>query len=551
MTSAVPAQPEVPVGITDEERLQSLLSANRSIVSELSLPAVLRQIVETARTVARSRYAALGVLGPDGGLEQFVHSGMPKGAEQAIGHLPTGHGMLGALIDDPRPIRVHDLRNDPRSAGFPAQHPAMRTFLGVPIRSRDAVFGNLYLADRTDGSDFTEQDESLVLALAATAGVAVVNARLYQESRLRQEWLRASGEISRELLAGEDDAQVLRRVAASVQRLADADVVTILLPTADGPPDLQVVAASGERSAELLRTRHPAEGSVAWRAMQDRHGVQVDAATAEDAVLLDAQVAVGPVMALPLTGEWRPRGAVLLGRLKGGRPFAVSDLQMAETFAGQAALALELADARADRQRLIVLEDRDRIARDLHDHVIQRLFATGLGVQSMASGLTAGPLRERLGRAVDELDETIRQIRTSIFALRDARVSVASVRDAALDLFAELEPVLGFRPDVSFSGPLDTLVDDHLVDDVTAVLREALTNVAKHAQARQVGVVVAVAEGRLRVEVLDDGVGLVQPSPHSGLANLRARAEQYGGALDVDNGDEGGLRLEWTIPLAI
>src|SRR4051794_27098147 len=148
VVDAVPAPPELPVGITDGERLQSLLRANRSIVSELALPAVLRQIVETARTVARSRYAALGVLGPDGGLEQFVHSGMPEGAEQAIGYLPTGHGMLGALIDDPRPIRLHDLRDDPRSAGFPAQHPVMRTFLGVPIRSRDAVFGNLYLADR-------------------------------------------------------------------------------------------------------------------------------------------------------------------------------------------------------------------------------------------------------------------------------------------------------------------------------------------------------------------------------------------------------------------
>jgi signal transduction histidine kinase len=169
----------------------------------------------------------------------------------------------------------------------------------------------------------------------------------------------------------------------------------------------------------------------------------------------------------------------------------------------------------------------------------------------MASGLAAGPLRQRLSRAVDELDETIRQIRTSIFALRDARVSVASVRDAALDLVAELAPVLGFRPDVSFSGPLDTLVDDRLVDDVTAVLREALTNVAKHAQARRAGVVVALGDGRLRVEVFDDGVGIVGPNPRSGLANLRARAEQHGGALDVDSRDEGGLRLEWTIPLLI
>jgi len=541
-----------PSAPTDQDRLQSLLAANRAIVSELSLPVVLRQIVATARTVAGARYAALGVIGVDGGLEQFVHSGLDAETAAAIGHLPTGHGMLGALIAQPEPIRLHAIGDDPRSSGFPAHHPPMRTFLGVPIRSRDVVFGNLYLTDRLDGEDFTDTDESLVLALAATAGVAVENARLYEESRRRQEWLRASGEISRELLATDkDDEHVLRRIATSVQRLADADVVAILLPTSDLPPELHVVAASGERAAGLRRTRHPSAGTLAWRSMEQGRGTQVDAATSGDAVLLDAHLEVGPVMAVPLTGEWRSRGAVLLGRLRGRRPFADSDLQMAETFAGQAALALELADARADQLRLSVLEDRDRIARDLHDHVIQRLFAIGLGVQSMAAAVDGPGLPARLSRTVDELDETIRQIRTSIFALRENRVTASSVKDAALALVDELEGALGLQPEVFFSGPLETLVDERLVDDVEAVLREALTNVAKHAQARTVTVVVTVTGGRLLVQVLDDGVGIERSAPHSGLDNLRARAEQRGGALDVDNRDEGGLRLAWTIPLAI
>jgi len=548
----VPRDADRPSGLTDEDRLQSLLAANRAIVGELSLPAVLRQIVETARRVAGARYAALGVLGLDGRLEQFVHSGLDPEAAAAIGHLPTGHGMLGALIAHPEPIRLHAISDDPRSSGFPAHHPPMRTFLGVPIRSRDAVFGNLYLTDRVDGEDFTETDESLVLALAATAGVAVENARLYEESRRRQEWLRASGEISRDLLATEEtDEHVLRRIAASVQRLADADVVAILLPTADRPPELHVVAASGERAAALRGTHHVAAGSLAWRSMESGRGTQVDATDSGETVLLDAHLAVGPVMAVPLTGEWRARGAVLLGRLRGRRPFAESDLQMAEAFAGQAALALELADARADQLRLSVLEDRDRIARDLHDHVIQRLFAIGLGVQSMAAVVEGPGLPARLTRTVDELDETIRQIRSSIFALRENRVTARSVKEAALALVAQLEPVLGLEPELYFSGPLDTLVDERLVDDVEAVLREALTNVAKHARARTATVVVSVTEGRLLVQVLDDGVGIDQGTTHSGLANLRTRAEQRGGDLDVDNRDEGGLRLAWTIPLAI
>ncbi|MGI3784809.1 MAG: GAF domain-containing protein [Janthinobacterium lividum] len=548
----MPSDADRPSGLTDEDRLQSLLAANRAIVSELSLPAVLRQIVETARTVAGARYAALGVLGPDGRLEQFVHSGLDLEQASAIGHLPTGHGMLGALIAHPEPIRLHTISEDARSSGFPAHHPPMRTFLGVPIRSRDAVFGNLYLTDRVDGDDFSETDESLVLALAATAGVAVENARLYEESRRRQEWLRASGEISRDLLATEEtDEHVLRRIATSVHRLADADVVVILLPTADLPPELRVVAASGERAADLRGTRHAAAGSLAWRAMETSRGTQVDAADSDETLLLDAHLAIGPVMAVPLTGEWRSRGAVLLGRLRGRRPFADSDLQMAEAFAGQAALALELAAARADQLRLSVLEDRDRIARDLHDHVIQRLFAIGLGVQSMATAVEGPGLPARLTRTVDELDETIRQIRTSIFALRENRVTARSVKEAALALVAQLEGVLGLEPELYFSGPLDTLVDERLVDDVEAVLREALTNVAKHAQARTATVVVSVTEGRLLVQVLDDGIGIEQGAAHSGLANLRTRAEQRGGDLDVDNRDEGGLRLAWTIPLAI
>jgi signal transduction histidine kinase len=539
--------------MTDEARLRALLAANRSIVGELSLPAVLRRVVETARDISGARYAALGVIGPDGLLEQFEHIGVDAATVEAIGDLPRGRGVLGALIAHPEPIRLSSIESDPRSSGFPLGHPHMRTFLGVPIRSREAVFGNLYLTDRVDGEDFSDEDEDLVLGLAATAGIAVENARLYEESRRRQEWLRASGEISRDLLAPDhNEVDVLRRVAMSVQRLADADVVVIMLPRAGQHGVLEAVAASGEHTAEVYRTQYDADAGLAGRAIEAGRSIQVDATTDfdDDVAQLATYVPMGPVVALPLTGEGRSQGVIMLGRTKGRHPFADNDLQMAEAFAGQAALALELSDARADQQRLIVLEDRDRIARDLHDHVIQRLFAIGLSVQSTAAVVEEG-IQARLARTVSDLDDTIRQIRTSIFALRESQVTKQSVRRKALSLVDELSPLLGIKPEVHFVGPLDTVLDEDVLDDIEAVLREGLTNVAKHADARSVTVVIAVADGRLSVTVLDDGVGLRPSAPHSGLANLRARAVRHSGGLVVSNRQEGGLRLEWSIPLSI
>ncbi|MGH3339279.1 MAG: GAF domain-containing protein, partial [Propionibacteriaceae bacterium] len=370
--------------MTAQERLRRLLTANRSIVQELSLPAVLHRIVDTARDVAEARYAALGVIGADGLLEQFLHVGVDEQTVQAIGELPKGRGVLGALIEDPQPIRLTRIADDPRSSGFPDGHPPMTTFLGVPIRSRDSVFGNLYLADRIDGGPFTAEDEELVLALAATAGIAIENARLYEESRRRQEWLRASGEISRQLLDPEAEySDTLHRIVTSVKRLASADVVTLVRPTDDDPSQLEVVVATGAAERELVGLRYPKRDSVAWQAMQQGYGVRLEAVDQLPAVYLHLRpyVPVSQAMALPLRDETGPRGAIVAGRITPHTPFTDADLDMAEAFAGQAAIALELSDARADQQRLGVLVDRWRIAGDLHDHVIQRLFAAGLSLQ--------------------------------------------------------------------------------------------------------------------------------------------------------------------------
>ena len=536
--------------LTAQQRLRRLLVANRSIVQELSLPAVLRRIVDTAKEVSGATYAALGVIGADGTLEQFLHVGMNDEVVRAIGELPKGRGVLGALIEDPKPIRFARITDDSRSSGFPDGHPPMTTFLGVPIRSRDVVFGNLYLTNRADGGPFTAEDEELVLALAGTAGIAIENARLYEESRRRQEWLRASGEISRQLLDPQADYfDTLRHIATSVRRLASADVVTLVRPTPDEPVQLEVAVATGAAERELIGLRYPTESSIAWRAMQQGRGVLVDSVDQHPDVYLHLRpyVPVSHAMALPLRGETGPRGAIVAGRLIPHAPFTESDLDMGEGFAGQAAIALELNDARADQQRLGVLEDRDRIARDLHDHVIQRLFAAGLSLQSIAAVVDDEVVDQRLTRTVAELDETIGQIRTTIFALQED--SSRSLRGMALAVVDQLAPLLPVRPEIQLVGPLDTIADDAIIADVEAVLRESLTNVAKHARAAQIRVRVQADKQRLDLTVIDNGIGLGQSTRRSGLANLNWRAERHGGFLDVGDSPEGGLRLQWSIPI--
>lgn len=537
--------------MTAQQRLRQLLKASHSIVQELSLPAVLRRLVATAKDVSGAKYAALGVIGGDGTLEQFLHVGMADDTVRAIGELPKGRGVLGALIDNPKPIRLSRISEDPRSSGFPDGHPPMTTFLGVPIRSRDVVFGNLYLTDRADGGPFTAEDEELVLALAATAGIAIENARLYEESRRRQEWLRASGEISRQLLDPEADyAETLHEIATSVKRLASADVVTLVTPTRDHPVQLEVIIATGAAERELIGIRYPTENSIAWRAMQDGQGLRLAFVDQHPDVYLHLRpyVPVSQAMALPLRGEAGPRGAIVAGRLIPHAPFTASDLDMAGTFAGQAAIALELNDARAVQQRLGVLEDRDRIARDLHDHVIQRLFAAGLSLQSIAATVEDDTLHERLSRTVGELDETIRQIRTKIHELQED--SSQSLRGTALAVVDQLAPLLPARPDLSLIGSLDSISDEAIIADVEAVLRESLTNVTKHAHATQVRVRIQAGKQRLHLTVIDNGVGLGHSTRRSGLANLSRRAERQGGYLEVGDSVEGGLRLRWSIPIS-
>ncbi len=540
-----------------QSRLRGLLRANQMIVSDLALPMVLRRIVEAACELVHAPYGALGVLAPGGGLQEFVHVGMDQDTVTRIGRLPEGKGLLGALMDDPRPIRLQVMADDPRSVGFPAHHPPMGSFLGVPIRVRDEVYGNLYLTGH-DG-EVTAEDEELVLSLAASAGVAIENARLFEESRRRQRWLQASTEITRQLLSDEGE-EPLRLIARRLQQIADADAVNVILPTPDGQR-LMVEVATGAGAEEITAQSYPIANTVSQRVIDSGLPILIDdLAAQQQTVHLSEVVAVGPLMVLPLVGTQRVRGALVVGRLHGNARFSSADLEMATTFANHAAIAVELTDARTDQQRMALLEDRDRIARDLHDHVIQRLFGAGLTIESVASGLDGDPRAQRLTRAVSDIDDTIRQIRTSIFQLRGPLgPQVGTVRVRLLEVVEEVSAQLGFAPEVGFTGPIESVIAAEVTDDLIAVVRETLTNVARHAVASCVWVhlEVAAAGERLSLEIVDDGVGIGAATRRSGLANLAQRAELYGGTMVLQSpviervapAQEGGTSLRWTIPL--
>ncbi|WP_153504768.1 sensor histidine kinase [Cumulibacter manganitolerans] len=540
-----------------QDRLRELLAADQLIIADLELPTVLRHIVQAACRLVNARYGALGVLAPAGGLSEFITVGVDDETIAQIGPLPSGKGLLGALIDDPHSIRLRDMSEDPRSVGFPPGHPPMRSFLGVPVRVRDEVFGNLYLTEAASG-EFSAEDEELVTALAATAGMAIENARLYAQAQRRQRWLQAATQITRQLLS-EEGEEPLAVIARETRHMADADLVTVVLPTGEGNR-LMVEVASGTQAETLAGHTYPVENTFAGEAFETGRPVLVrDAADHPQRHLhLSKVLPAGPVMILPLVGTQRMRGALAVGRRRGRPPFEEADLEMATAFANHAAIALELADARDHQKRLLLLEDRDRIARDLHDHVIQQLFSAGLTVQSVLAGRHDGMHRDRLASVVSSIDDTIRQIRTTIFQLRgQLGPQVGTARSRILGVVAELTPVLGFRPRVQFSGPVESVVPELVVDDLAAVVREALTNVAKHSGAGQAAVLLGADGDQLTLEVVDDGAGLGSATRRSGIANLEKRARRHRGTLRLTDASaryptssaRRGVHLSWTIPL--
>jgi signal transduction histidine kinase len=531
------------------DRTHALLEAVVAVGSHLELEAVLRQIVEAAVELVSARYGALGVIGEGGRLAEFVPVGLDESQIAGIHHWPEGRGLLGELITDPRPLRLHAISAHPGSSGFPDGHPPMRSFLGVPVRIRDEVYGNLYLTEK-QGGDFDEEDEALVHALAAAAGVAIENARLYAEARRQQQWLRATGEVTQRLLYGDQTSDVLQQVAEQALQISGADLVVLALPTVDRKR-LVIEHACGDGAAEALGLVLPAEGSASGIVMASGKPLAIDDFSGDRRVAPVARqhMTLGPAVLVPLGPAGDVRGVLTAGRHQGALPLSPPAVEMVTTFAAQAGIGLELAEHRRDAQRLALFEDRDRIARDLHDLVIQRLFATGMSLQGATVFLQDPEATSRVERAVDALDETIKDIRSAIFSLQArGEANQPGLRARILAIMEQMTGSLGHPPSLRMAGQLDTQVPAPIAEHMLAALREALANVAKHAHATRTDVIVE-AGGDLVLRVRDDGSGLPKTTRRSGLGNLADRAGELRGTFHADPAEGGGTELEWRVPL--
>ncbi|OEJ31892.1 sensor histidine kinase [Streptomyces subrutilus] len=500
MTYPEPEQPSLPI----------LLEAVLSVGSELELHSTLQHIVESAAELCAARYGALGVVDPERSrLTDLFTTGMTEAERAAIPHLPDGRtGLLGALVSDPRPLLLDDLTQDPRAAGFPPGHPPMRSFLGVPIRVHTEVFGNLYLTEKRGGGSFTDTDLSLLRVLASQAGIAIGNSRLYETARRRERWIEGAAAVTTTLLAGRPAADALMCVAERARLLADAAAGVVLQPTPEG--GMEIVAASTHGDPGDLVGTAIAPGSPVLEQLLGGEAVFIEDSATDPRMTTHVRERFGPSMMLPLQSGGQLIGTLALPRDRGGRPYDAVDRLLASQFASQAALALVLADAQHDREQLAVYEDRDRIARDLHDLVVQRLFATEMMLESTrrrSSNAPSGDLvGDELSQAVDELDSTIQEVRTAIFALQQPPTDAPTTfRGRVLRETGGAAALLGFQPSVKFAGAVDALLPEPVAGDLLSALRGALAAAHRRRDVTSVEVEVDATPAGVRLTVTDDG----------------------------------------------
>lgn len=546
-----------------QERLAALLEAVLAVSADLDLAEVLSRIVRCACELVDARYGALGVFGADGEhLVEFVIHGLSQEEQEAIGDPPRGHGVLGLLIRQPRPRRLRDVAAHPDSYGFPPNHPVMHSFLGVPIRIRDEVFGNLYLTEKQGGTakeggaDFTADDEAILVALAAAAGIAIDNARLYERSRRLRRWLETTAEVTQLLLEGMDEASAMGFLATRTLELSEAQLAMVALYDEVG--DLVIRAVAGGEPSGAAKRPGTMLGTVLhkgyWRELIAEHesvllltrlgDSTTDSLSADVRELGDVDLH-GPTALVPITVGDDEVGVIGVAWAADAETYVGNVVPLLAALAQEMGLTLAAARGQQDRSRLALMEDRDRIARDMHDHVIQRLFATGLSLQAAARMAESTSVRRRLDEAVDDLDAAIKDIRHTIFELHRP-TPFRALREEIVELVRVCAKTLGFSPSLTIDGSLDGLAADFEAD-LIAVVREGLTNVARHARASSASVRVTSAD-TIQVEVADDGVGVAPTAVHSGLANLRKRAESHGGTLTLSARTPRGTALVWEAP---
>jgi two-component system, NarL family, sensor histidine kinase DevS len=541
--------------LSSRDQMRGLLEAVVAVSSGLDLESTLRRIVETAVRLVDATYGALGVIGDGQRLPGFIPVGLTEEEIGRIDHWPEGRGLLGLLIREPAPLRLAGISAHAESSGFPPGHPAMHSFLGVPVRVRDEVFGNLYLTNKRGGGEFSEDDEAVLLALGAAAGVAVENARLYEAAQRSQHWIQASAEVTTELLSGTEPGKVLAFITSQSRELSAADLAVLTLPDEEGLR-LTAAYADGDGAQAVRGLVFPAGQSLSGQVLAT--GVPVtspDFAGDEraDSAARDAMRHIGPAVLFPLGAPGSRRGVLTIGRRHDSEPFPQAEAEFVASFAAQAGVALELAASRAEAERLSVYRDRDRIARDLHDLVIQRLYATGMSLEGAVPMITRHEPAYRVTHAVDDLDQTIKEIRGAIFALqvRDAD-TLSDPRTNIVRLVEEMTAMLGFAPSLRLGAGLRTLNSEEMTEQTLIVLREALSNTARHSGASRADVTVDVDDdGILTVVVTDNGTGIPPGPRRSGLRNLADRAAALGGELRLSPAEPGaprpGTRLEWRV----
>ena len=534
-----------------EDRKDVLLEAGLTLASELSLPVVLQRIVDLAAQITDARYGALGVIGEEGELIEFITTGISAQQRRAIGPLPRGRGVLGLLIHEPRPIRITNIADHPKSVGFPAHHPAMHSFLGAPVRAMGKVFGNIYLAEKRGAATFSRDDEESLVILATQAGVAIANATLYAEMHMRERWLDALREITSQILVGSDAESQLSGIAEHARDLAGADSATILTTSAT-PGQLVVGAAVGANAAQVRGQSVPSANSLSGEVMRSGQPLLTDDAAGHSGsyqpVLRRGRV--GPAIFVPLRVRGRATGTLMVANRKGGRRFDQRTVRLVETFADQASVAMEYAGAQARIRRLGLMEERERIAKELHDGVIQSLFAVGMGLQGTALMTGSSEQAGRIEGAVGELDKVIRDLRNYIFGLRPGILADRQLDDALRVLGEEVQARWGAKVVVDVDPELAASLSSRS-HEIVQLTREALSNVVRHANAKH-SKVQLVRTGRNAVLVIeDDGSGFDARRSFNGngLRNMRERASSLGGALKISSNGRGtSLRVMFPLP---
>ncbi|NNH69330.1 GAF domain-containing protein [Nocardia uniformis] len=536
--------------IDARDRVDGLVEAMLTVTAGLDLDQTLTTIVHTAISLVDAQYGALGVRGHDQDLSQFIYEGIDEPTRARIGDLPRGHGVLGLLFTQPKTIRLDNIADHSSSVGFPANHPPMNTFLGVPVRIRNEIFGNLYLTEKAGGLSFTDDDEVVVQALAAAAGIAIDNARLYESSRTRQAWIESIRDLTTEFLAGTDTDRVLSNFvdhACELTRSEHAFLAVVTDP--DSAPDevteLRITQWHG--AGKPPQPTLPVPGTIVGKVFRDRTADRLADAHGTDlgAIFPDA----GAAMVLPLQTPDTTLGILVTLRPAGSPPYDNEIFELTAAFTDQAALAMQLAVAHRRMREIDVLTDRDRIARDLHDHVIQRLFASGLTLQGTIPRVRVPEVRERLLDVVNDLQEVVQEIRTSIFDLHSGSGTTTRLRQRIEEIVRQHTGNTEIRSSVQIAGPL-SVVAPELADHAEAVIREAVSNAVRHAGASTVAVEIGVAD-ELVIVVTDDGCGIPENITPSGLTNLARRAEEVGGEFvlgpDPDaEGNRPGTQLRWS-----